>query len=337
MTVYFQMTELADCGSYSVTGLQVRTTGINTSNVRSGIEIDEGADASSFISSPTFSATDLWVHFNHYVNVQNVSTTTSTKSMVRFMSGGTQRIRVNPVDANTVQIESWNGAAWTLLASGTATSIFATSQRHITDIHATIGAAATISVYIDGTLIATAENVDTTFGGTVTAFDTVIWGCPNIAGSGTGLIYSEMIGANWNTIGSKLVTRIPDANGNYAEWTNGDFTVVDDIPGNGGVDYATSGTADQRVDWSMSSFPELTGNLIVASTQINVMINRDTTGPQNANFFVRTGGTDYHSADQPLNITQSGLRQKYETDPSTSAAWDITNLNNTTFGIRSRT
>lgn len=337
MAVYFQMAELSDVPVYSTLTVASSTTAgtFNSSNARASIFVPEGTDLTSYIESPSFSATNLWVHFVQTDTTVNViSPEAIDKSLMRIMAGGTQRLRVNIVDVNTINLSRWTGAAWAVLDTYVSAGQF-DSTRNTFDVHAPVGAAETISVYLNNTLVLSATEVDTTFSGTVSAFDKVIWGCPNFSSTSFGVFFSELIGADWNTIGSKLVTRIPDANGNYSEWTNDDYTVVDEVAG--GIDYASSGVADQRTDWSMSAFPALGANEQIVSVQINAMINRDTGGPQNANFFIRQGSTDYHDTNQSLSTSQSLMKTVYTTDPSTSSNWTVTNLNSATYGIRSRT
>jgi len=337
MAVYFQMAELSDVPAYSVLTVTSSTTAgtFNSSNARASVFVPEGTDSTSYIESPSFSATNLWVHFVAVdTTVFPISPEAADKSMMRIMAGGTQRLRVNIVDVNTANMSIWTGASWTVLDTYVSAGQF-DGIRNTWDVHAPVGASETVSVYMNNNLILSATGVDTTFTGAVSAFDKVIWGCPNFSSASFGLYYSEMIGADWNTIGSKLVTRIPDANGNYSEWTNDDYTIVDEVAG--GTDYASSGTADQRTDWSMSSFPALGTNEQIVSVQLNAMINRDTGGPQNANFYIRQGSTDYHDSNQSLSTSQSLMKKVYTTDPSTSTDWNVANLNSATYGIRSRT
>lgn len=334
MTVYFQMNEINDVAFKTVNNVIHKGSGYDTNNARGAIGVTESSDTTGYFDSPAFSATDFWIHMATHNPTFGVLGVTADKSMLRIMSGGNPKFRITPVDSNGIQIDRWSGSAWVTLASGTLSGMFGANVRSVIDIHVEYGVAATITVYVNNTLIAVATNVDTTFSGTVTSYDLCRFGCPNNSSTGVEFGFSEIICADWNTIGSKLVTRIPDANGNYAEWTSGDYTIVDEVTG--GIDYATSPIADQRVDWSMSSFPALTGNLVVASVQINATINRDTTGPQAANFYVRQGSTDYDDVDQALNVTQTSTRKQYPVDPSTGTTWSIANINSATYGIRSR-
>lgn len=339
MTVYFQIAEVYDTTNRSIYPYQDAgrpDVAFNSANVRSAITIAEGSDSTQYVGSPTpFSATDLWVHFNVYWYLdRSPNASESTKSMFRLMAGGVQRIRVTPNNSDSMLLEAWNGSSWTLLTSYSQSNMNYNSGRHTFDVHATVAVNGTITVYRDNTIILNVTNYDTTFGGTVSAFDEVRWGCPNV-GFNSVTFYSEMIGADWNTIGSKLVSKGPDANGTYSDWTNDDFTVVDDIGLDG--NYATSDAANQRVDWSMGSFPTPTANEQIVSVEINAMINRDNTGPQNANFFIRQGGTDYDANDKSVNDVQAPIKERYELNPATSTLWTDTALNSSTYGIRSRT
>lgn len=339
MTIYVQMGEIADVVTQS--GVTGDAGFYNPSNSRSSIKVQHGSgsnDTNLYFHGSTFSSTNIWIHYIYGCsNSWGPETAIATRSMVRIMAGGTQRLRVTPTDAAGVKLEMWTGAAWTILGSYTPGSTLFFNNINTFDINATVAVDGQIRVYLNNTLIIGVDNVDTTFSGAVTAFDNVIWGCPQGAlGFQIGMaFYSELYVTDWNTIGSKLVVKGPDANGAHAEWANGNFTVVDEYQG--GVDYATSGTADQRVDWSMASFPALATNEVIVSVQVTSMINRDLGGPQHANFYVSRGGTDYDDTDQSLSLTQTRMSTRFENDPATSTTWTVADLNSTTFGIRSRT
>lgn len=339
MTVYVQIGDYNEVTSKSANSnvtMQLNSGYFNGSNVRSAINITTGDDSTAWFSGPTFSATNLWIHFvAQYADFFSYMTTPdAVHSNMRIMANGTQRFRLVHYSSTLIKLEKWTGVGWSVI--GSFTDPYQNFQaRHTYDIHATIGASATITVYLDNTVIIAATGIDTTFGGTVTAFDNVIFSQTGWADYRSNSIFSEILCTDWNTIGSKVVVRIPDANGNYAQWTNGDYTVVDEPIG--GTDYATSATADQRVDWSMGSFPATTGAEIVANVKFTTSINRDTVGPQNANYYIRRNSTDYDGTDKSLDLIQTNVSESYTVDPATSDVWTITNINAATFGVRSRT
>lgn len=350
MTVYFQMAELNEINNSLSLSHTTDGNYFNSSNVRlafwtpNGLGAGSGGvgsnDTAGYFRGPTFSSTNLWIHTRIRCGAPYWWTAANTlnlanQSMIKVMAGGTKRLRIIITSNSTIQLDKWNGSSWDALANYTLlygqTGFYDTV--HTFDIHATIGASANIEVYMDNNVIMAASGVDTTFGGTVTAFDDIYFSFP--AGNGVVCYYSEIIAADWNTIGSKVVVRAPDANGANAEWYNGAYTVVDEILG--GTDYATSATANQRVDWSMGSFPATGVNEIIPSVKISAMVNRDLIGPQNMNFYINRSGNNYDSGDQALPLIQSPLTQTLLTDPATGDVWSVANLNASTFGIRSRT
>lgn len=347
MTVYVQIGEISEITNQSPNNGFISWSGngayFNSSNVRSSIYVFAGGganDSTAWFSGPSFSATNLWIHANIFIDryFYNIVNPSPTTSMLRIMANGVQRFRLVPYDHYTLKLEKWDGSNWVVLATYVHQVILGeiTQSRRVFDIHATIGASASIVVYMDNTIIIAVDNVDTTFGGTVSAFDDVIFGTAAYSGFANGSVnFSEIIIADWNTVNSKLVVRYPDANGFYSEWENGDFTVVDEIYG--GTDYATSLTANQRVDWSMTNFPAPSAVEIIPSVKVTASLNRDLIGPQAANFYIRRNGIDYDNTDMALNLLQRSESKTYTLDPSTNDVWTATNLNSSTFGIRSRT
>ena len=67
MTVYVQIGDYNEITSKSSgnTNVQIQLNGgyFNSSNVRSGIAVTVGDDSTAWFSGPTFSATNLWIHF----------------------------------------------------------------------------------------------------------------------------------------------------------------------------------------------------------------------------------------------------------------------------------
>lgn len=340
MTVFVQIGDYNEITSKSSgnTNVNIQLSGswFNSSNVRSAVQVSTGDDSTAWFSGPTFSATNLWIHYvAQYANFYTtLSAPDAVHSNVRIMAGGTQRFRLVPYSTTIIKLEKWTGVGWSVI--GSFTDPYQNFEaRHTYDIHATIGVSSTITVYLDNTVIIAATGIDTTFGGTVSAFDDVRFSTTGWPDQRSSSQFSEILCTDWNTIGSKVVVRVPDANGNYTQWANGDYTVVDEAYG--GTDYATSATPDQRVDWSMGSFPATTGAEIIANVKFTTSINRDTVGPQNANYYIRRNSTDYDGADKSLNLLQTNTSESYTVDPATSDVWTIANLNAATFGVRSRT
>lgn len=352
MTVYYQMTELTDVDT-SV-NLSHSTDGnyYNGGNVRMGFNVGGGGtygndgagspDTYSYFKGPSFSATTLWLHVRMrcygavwWANINSLPTNLASQSMIKIMAGGTKRFRVIITGNYTIQLDRWNGSSWVTLSSYNTIYGYVGfyDSVHTFDIRMTIGVSTDMQVYLDNNVILAASGVDTTFGGTVTAFDDIYFSQPS--GNAVAATYSEIICADWNTVGSKVVVRVPDANGANAEWYNGAYTVVDEMLG--GTDYATSATANQRVDWSLGTFPTAGANEIIPYAKLTAIVNRDLTGPQNMNFYVNRGSINYDAGDQTLPLIQSARSQLYLTDPATGDVWTTANLNASTFGIRSRT
>ena len=332
MTVYFQGAEASD---FILTGVSAGNMGstagrFNSANSRGYMSFTVSiADDTQYIESDNFVATDFWSHQSFYGAVSAGGTASYFYKI--FDQAGVDRIRIKRISSTSIGLDYWNGSAW--VSIGTYTVSF-DSVRHVYDLYVLLGNPGQVRLYVDGIAAIYTTSLDTTFGGATTSFKKGRWG-PVGTGATNSSAHSECIIADWNTIGSKLVTRIPNAAGTYSEWTGAGYTAVDElIPSS---DFMLSGTANQRFSVSYSSFPtEATGES-VESLKIAAWINKDAGGPQNANFFTRVSATDYNLSDQAVPTVQSPLYNSWAQNPNTSAAWTAAILNGAEFGIRSRT
>lgn len=336
MAVFFQIAELSDVPVKTL-GVGMSTGGgqFDPANCRACINvplISLQGDSSTYFETPAFSATDFWLHFSAAptTNVCTPRNYSTERSICKIYSGSTLLFRIT-CDYQTIFLERWTGSAWDGLGTY---SISYGNIRLIYDLHLTIGASSTATLYINGTVAIVATGLDSTFGGTVSSFTKVVFHTPDLVFESGGFGYSEIAGTDWNTIGCKLVSRYPTANGYYAHWVNGNYTTVDEIGASG--DYATSDAGGQRVDWQMTSFPATASNEQIANVQISALLNKDSTGPQGGNFYIRNNSIDYDSPDKTIPFVQGSVIHSYPLDPATLSVWTSTALNSSTYGIRSK-
>ena len=158
------------------------------------------------------------------------------------------------------------------------------SVRRVIDVYIRRGSPGEGRVYVNNVPAISTTVLDTTFGGAVSSY--TAWrgnGCRNYF---TGYAYyAEVIVADWNTIGAKLVTRIPDAAGTWNEWTGAGYTAVDEaVPTS---DFMVSGTPNQRFSTSFSDFPAPGTGESIEAVRMSAALVKDAGGPQNYNYFAR--------------------------------------------------
>jgi hypothetical protein len=339
MTVSFMGCEVEDFASFTGTVEDSTfTSGLRSTNVRANIKITgTTTEDANRLETAAFALDDFWTKFVlGYASVP--PTGVASHNIAKWYAGGTPRLalRWTNVTTGALEIRKWNGASWDSLATGTlaAAIIFGTTNSYrIFDVHIKLGNPGAIRLYCQEILVISDDTVDLTWSG-VTDLDKVVFNSLG-ATAARDAYYSEVLVTDWSTIAGKVVSKGPDANGNYQEWGNSAFGNVDEVVA--GADFATSGTADQRTCYSMGAFPALGTNEAIAAVQMAATANRDAAGPQNANLFTRISSTDYHGSDKSLNVAATFVQQKWETSPATAAAWTIAEINGAEFGVRSRT
>ena len=334
MTVYFQGTEREDFVLSTVSAVSVDGAAYNASNVRRSLKMTGNA-AATYMETTTFSAPAIWTHFSLYWDDAN--NVTFAPTVVSWYSGATPRIGIY-FQRNYIEIKSYDGSSWSSLGS---TAMF---QPHNTlnlyDVYVKVGnvGVGEVRVYVNGTPAVWSNSVDTTFGGAVSNFTAVRFTSQADVAGNCNAFYSEVIVADWNTIGSRVQLIYPNGAGNYNDWTGAGYTAVDET--SPGADFMTSGTANQRFSTAYTDIGALAAGEIVAAVKVTGAFTKDLSAPQSLNYFARIGTTDFDGSDQTAPSATNALSsigQIWQTSPATSAAWTVTEINGAEFGIRSRT
>jgi hypothetical protein len=81
----------------------------------------------------------------------------------------------------------------------------------------------------------------------------------------------------------------------------------------------------------------LTGNVAeVKCLQVQARSKKEGSAtPQNLKLAVRTASTDYLSANNALQTSYAELRNIWQLNPNTSAAWEVSDVNGLEAGIKS--
>ena len=98
--------------------------------------------------------------------------------------------------------------------------------------------------------------------------------------------------------------------------------------------YVYSATAATRDTYAMSDLPSGVGSINAA--EVLVLAQNSDTGAGSLGLTVVSGGTTNEGTAQSLGSTAGYIRQLYETDPNTSAAWTVSGVNAMEAGVTVR-
>lgn len=283
----------------------------------------------------TFSATDFYTHF--FGGWGLLTNASPTYPIMGFYSGSTCYLGLWFNNSNgNYDGKYWNGSSWVTIFSSNAVFY---NAAYNWDFYIKVGTSGTgeFKVYYNNQVIGSTNSLDTTFGGAVSSFTKVRMGVGNNNGVGA-FYFSEVIVADWPTLGARLPTISPNAAGTYTEFAGGSYTAIDDL----GLlsDFLTSNTANERMSAGFTDLSALGTGESIVNVKVLATASRDTVGPQNANLFTRISATDYHGSDQAVQTTLAAVPrpvQNWATSPATSSLWTVTEINAAEFGMRSRT
>lgn len=269
---------------------------------------------------------DIWIHAIMYPQA-NAST-------LRFLKlyGGSSVLLLG-VRWNTgsvLEVAKWTGSAWSTLLT-TPINKFLAATRYRFDMHVKLGNPGTISLYLDDLPVVADAALNIDFNPVVSINEMRL---QSMAAVTSSVDYSEVIIADYITIGSKIQSLAPDANGNYTAWTN-DFTAIDEV--SGGTDTISTTVVGDRESWSVANATALAAGEAITGVGMSISAIRDASSPQNINMFTRIGATDYDAADRTLAAANTNRQKLWELSPATTAAWTVTEINAAEWGVRART
>jgi hypothetical protein len=329
MTVYFMGTEAEDFPNRGGTVAQGGSGVLRRSaNTRLAVILAGAAEDTNYIETDAISVTDFWTHA-----VLGIGGGAGTiGNTIKWYAGGTQKLafRWTTTSGTTLEVRKWNGSSWDSLATGTDALYVPPLTAVPLTFYIKLGNPGEFRVWYNALPVISRNDLDLSGIG---AIDKVRFQSFSTAITAN---YSEVIVANFNLLGAKIVSRPPTGNGSYQEWTNGAFGIVDDTDATG-ADVALSGTVGQRTTYTHAAFTALAGSEALAAVKVSAAAVREAAGPQNLNFMTRIGSTDYNGTDKALNTTLTRIGYMWETSPATAVAWTVAELNAAHMGVRSRT
>jgi len=191
----------------------------------------------------------------------------------------------------------------TLLGVTSGLGLLANTYYHIgfmTTVHDTAG---TYEVRVNGVTKLTGGPADTKF--TASAWIDQVQFLGLIAGNTD---YDDLVISTDGFCGDcRVVALLPDAAGNYSEWTpsaGAGWQCVDEPSMNSDTDYVSSSTAGQRNSYSFGAVP----SGAVKAVQHVTALRKDDAGSRTTKHFVRIAGTDYDGS--AVAVTDTWVRNR---------------------------
>ncbi len=272
----------------------------------------------------------LWFHT---LCGSGASTSLTTNAYILgFNNGTTAQIRLTATSNSTanfleIKVEkTTNGTTYTQLGSNTFQMPAATM---IYDFEIVTGASGKFNVWRDGFLVFSFSGDVTT----QTTINRVAFGSHHTAAQAA---WSEGIVADTTTLGMKLFQMFPNAAGDTNTWTNTQTAIDDAVYDE--TDFVETNTVNNVCIFNHNDLNStLIGNRTVSGVFLAAAgtIQAAST-PTDVQGVVKTGGNTFTSASQGFSTSgaRSLLAASWLTNPNTSAAWTLTELNALQLGFK---
>lgn len=264
------------------------------------------------------SLTDFWFHCE---SIQQ-----SSNSFIEFYnSAGVAVLRLSNPAATTRRIDYWNGAAW---VNGAVSALPGDTNRHIWDLHIVAGAAGKVELYCDNSAAVTQNGLNAAVTN-VRSF--------RLYDGNTGVTdFSQFLASDVNTIGAKVASLVPNANGVNTAWAN-DFNNLVKLGFNDAT-LISSSTLGDKESYGATDATLPTAQYSVSSVWFAIRARLNGGAPANVKPLMRIGGVDYAGGYNFPGLSTVAFGPSiagFVTDPSTGAAFvGVTNVNAAELGFQ---
>ena len=324
MTIYFAGGEDSELTKVGVCSIDTATANTrNTTRTRCSLKVGPSAFATDGWTA-VFSApqSSFWATARVSVAAGGI---TGTYEVFSFNDGANRRLILRTTGSPFNWQLSKRTASGTYTNLATSSVVMSAGAFMKLDVQVTYGPSGSVNFYIDGTLVIAYSGDVTTDG--ATTLSSVVGGPPS---SVIASYWSEFIVSSTDTRSMSLATLPPAANGNTFNFT-GAVADINEVTLSD-TTLASSATAGQIAETTVTS-SSITGNPGIHAVIVSARAMKGGTGPTKADLLVRTGGTDYASADISLPTSLSAIRNVWDTNPATGTAWAYTDLTAAGFNI----
>lgn len=219
----------------------------------------------------------------------------------------------------------YDGSTFTKLAEEVSSTMTG-NVLHKFDIElVSYGAASTVRVYVDGSLVITYVG-DTSIAG-VDGFD-----CFNSSFAPNGISMSELIIADEDSRLLSVVTLAPNAAGDESTFTSGAYTDIDEVALND-ADLISSAVAEQVAQFNLTTRPA--GDFIVKAVKVAARC-ADGVGGMAIQVGIKTNGAEHLGAQQTLGGAWQTIEQLYTDNPETLNRFTLAELDALQIAFRSK-
>lgn len=318
---YFAANDLA--AFITSSGAPTETTGAGTfdSNYATKAINPNAGTADYFFTNPDTGAlvtlTDAWAHCEQWFSSSNVQS-----PVIQLQnSAGTPVVRAYITGGAQIRLDYWNGAAW---VQGADVFQLVVGDRNSYDLHAVAGAAGSLTLYINNSLALQ-----------ITGLNAAVNNFASGRISGSSIVrISQVLVSDESTVGAKVASLTPNANGTYTAWVN-DYTNLVKV-GYNDATLVSSSTLDDKETYAASD-AVLPPNYVISSVWLAIRARRNGSAPSNIKPLLRLGGVDYSgSYNFPgLNSASYGPSLAgFSLNPAGNVAWTIANVNAAELGFK---
>jgi hypothetical protein len=230
---------------------------------------------------------------------------------------------------------------------GTATTAFTQDGWHVVEWRhqMTSLTSGTTEVWLDGTRVINFTG-DNTAGSQLNVASLSVGNLTNLTATGAYTAFDDLvINDTSGTVNNaragdgRVVLLTPTGAGSNTGLTRGgtdtgaDYSQCNEIPPSL-TQYVYSATTALRDTYAMSDLPAGVGSINVA--EVLVLAQNSDAGAGSLGLTVVSGATTNEGTAQTLGTAGAYIRQQYETDPNTSAAWSVAAVNAMEAGVTVR-
>jgi hypothetical protein len=260
-------------------------------------------------------------------------------------SGLSAVINLNEANTNHINIEvaaQSGGVVFVAKRSSTqiaiGTTVYVINVWLLVEVYALINdSTGRVIVKINGADTEIDFTGDTRNGGTLGKIDRLGAGL-SVSNVGTSGYFDDFVVDDAGWIGDTRIVKVgPSGAGNAAQWdpsAGSNYACVDEVPPSD-ADYVSTNVNDEIDTYAAENLPGEAS----AIKCVQVMARAQKEGaatPQNVALVVRTGGTDYPSADQLLATSYRGHLNLWENNPNTASPWATSEVDGMEIGVKSR-
>jgi hypothetical protein len=302
---------------------------------------EDGAYGLCQLSEPVLLGEEVWAHFTtHMYTVSAYHSDPRNGELCWFGESG--NLVAKAAGVASVHNEGFKPLYGTDMVGGYNTegsaAPWSNNATYVYDVHVKLDpVVGFVLIYIGGAL-ASAYYGDTTIGGQLTQFDHFMLKSLGLTITGTipKVAFSEILVSRQKTIGQRVGTLKPDADGDTADWT-GSFANVNTVDVDDGTTIGTS-TADAVHLLSLSDVDAaLPVDLNISAVVTSLRATDSGTGTvNNLQHVVKEGGMETVSATHSLSAASATDQEVWETNPRTGLPWTVAELNALQMGMKAK-